>query len=290
MNAPQLRSDAIAATPRNWLPTVGSLQRHFYPDIVARDPVATFVRRLDRLVKPTDEVLDLGAGAGELNAYALKGRVRRLVGIDLDPRVCANPLLDAGLRADIYALPFRDASFDVVFAIYVLEHVDRGAALVAEIRRVLKPGGRLIVNTPHLKQSFLRRVRHALGQSDEKHGHLRPGYTIEGLSAMLEPDFVIRDQRTYSRFFSELVDTALNWAVERTGKRSSAKGLVVTSDDLAKSRRLFRLYSLVYPLVWAVTRLDALVPASGYMLIAAARRTGGTRGREPAPAHPAAGS
>ena len=68
------------------------------------------------------------------------------------------------------------------------------------------------------------------------------------------------------------MDTAINWAVERTGKRGSAKGMVVTGADVAKNQKLFRLYSLVYPLVWAITRLDALVPASGYMLIAAARR------------------
>ena len=45
-------------------------------------------------------------------------------------------------------------------------------------------------------------------------------------------------------------------------------------DDLARHRKTFRLYGLVYPFVWAATRLDALVPASGYMLIAGARRTG----------------
>jgi hypothetical protein len=37
--------------------------------------------------------------------------------------------------------------------------------------------------------------------------------------------------------------------------------------------RVFRAYAAVYPLVWAISRLDALVPASGYMLIASARRT-----------------
>ncbi|MFI4943174.1 MAG: hypothetical protein ACHP85_07920, partial [Burkholderiales bacterium] len=73
---------------------------------------------------------------------------------------------------------------------------------------------------------------------------------------------------TYSRFFSEAVDTGLNWGVERLGKASSAKGMVVTADDLARHRKAFRSYSLVYPFVWAVSRLDALVPASGYMLIA----------------------
>ncbi len=133
----------------------------------------------------------------------------------------------------------------------------------------------------------MRRLRHGLGQTDEKHGHLRPGYTPERLRGLLAGRFELESHRTYSRFFSELVDTAINWVVERTGKRSSAKGMVVSGDDMAKSRKLFRLYSLLYPVVWAVTRLDAFVPASGYMLIAAARRTGESRGGSP---HPRAGT
>ncbi len=131
-----------------------------------------------------------------------------------------------------------------------------------------------MVNTPHLKRTLLRRLRHALGQTDEKHGHLRPGYTAERLRELLGPAFEIERHRTYSRFFSEAVDTALNWGMERLGKKSSAKGMVVTADDLARNRRTFRAYSAVYPFVWAVTRLDAIVPASGYMLIASARRRG----------------
>jgi SAM-dependent methyltransferase len=132
-----------------WMPTVASLRRRFYPDVVQRDPVARFVNRLDTIVKPGDRVLDIGAGAGELNAYALKGRVRQIVGVDLDPRVSTNPLLDSGLSADIYSLPFRDGSFDVVFSIYVFEHVDQPRALASEIARVLKPGGRCLTLTPN---------------------------------------------------------------------------------------------------------------------------------------------
>ena len=60
--------------------------------------------------------------------------------------------------------------------------------------------------------------------------------------------------------------------MERLGKRSSAKGMVVTGDDCRPHRKLFRAYRRVYPFVWALTRLDALVPASGYMLAAVARR------------------
>jgi hypothetical protein len=64
----------------------------------------------------------------------------------------------------------------------------------------------------------------------------------------------------------------INVAIERLGKKGSAKGMVVTGVDLAKHRKMFLIYSLAYPIVWAFSRLDALVPASGYMLIARARR------------------
>jgi SAM-dependent methyltransferase len=136
--------------PAHWLPTVSTLRERFYPDVVQRDPVAAFVQRLERVVKSTDDVLDLGAGAGQLNTHALKGRVHRLVGVDVDPRVGTNPLLDAGIRADIGMLPFRDGSFDVVFSIYVLEHVDRPRELVEEIGRVLRPGGVCLMLTPNI--------------------------------------------------------------------------------------------------------------------------------------------
>lgn len=169
-------------------------------------------------------------------------------------------------------LPFPAASFDRVAVVDMLEHVSDEPAFVAELARVTRPGGRLVVNTPHLKRTALRRARHALGLTDEKHGHLRPGYTPARLAALLSPAFAVERHHTYSRFFSEAVDTALNVGLERLGKKPSAKGMVVTAEDLGRNRRAFRLYSALYPFVWATTRLDALVPASGYMLVASARR------------------
>ena len=172
-------------------------------------------------------------------------------------------------------LPFPDGAFDRVAVVDMLEHVPDDAAFARELARVVRPGGWLVVNTPHLKHTALRRLRHRLGQTDAKHGHLRPGYTVERLGELLAPAFEIERHRTYSRFFSEAVDTGLNWGMERLGKKSSAKGMVVTRDDLARHRRTFRLYGMLYPFLWAATRLDALVPASGYMLIAGARRRAG---------------
>jgi SAM-dependent methyltransferase len=170
-------------------------------------------------------------------------------------------------------LPFPDQAFDAVAVVDMLEHVPDEAVFMAELARITKPGGRLVVNTPHLKTTALRGLRHALGQTDEKHGQLRPGYTPEWLRKLFGGHFELERHHTYSRFFSELVDTVINVVIERLGKKGSSKGMVVTGGDLAKHRKMFFAYSAVYPFVWCLSRLDALVPASGYMLIARARRT-----------------
>ena len=186
--------------------------------------------------------------------------IRELVGSDVR--------LVAGTR-----LPFGDAEFDRVVVVDMLEHVEDDRAFALELSRILKPGGRLVVNTPHLQDTTLRRLRHRLGQTDERHGHVRPGYTMAALAALLEPRFVVEGHRTYSRAFTEAVDTAIQLALARTGKKGSAKGVVVTGADLKRHGTLFRAYSVVYPVLSAVSRLDALLPSSsGYMLIAAATR------------------
>ena len=115
----------------------------------------------------------------DLTAEAVAS-IRSLVGDDVH--------LVAGDR-----LPFPDAAFDRVVVVDMLEHVADEAAFARELARVTKPGGRLVVNTPHLKRTLLRRARHALGQTDEKHGHLRPGYTPERPRELLAPAFELRE-------------------------------------------------------------------------------------------------
>jgi SAM-dependent methyltransferase len=234
---------------------------------------------LARMVGPTDGLrcLDLGSDNGVVSLLLREGGGRWASG-DLTEEAVES--IRALVQEDVHRveggrLPFADASFDRVAVVDMLEHVPDEAAFVAELARVTRPGGRLVINTPHAKRTLLRRFRHLLGQTDEKHGHLRPGYTPERLAAVLAEGFVLESHRTYSRFFSELVDTLLNFGIERLGKKGSSKGMVVTGGDLKKHRRLFLAYSAVYPLVKAVASLDALLPGtSGYMLIAAARREG----------------
>jgi 2-polyprenyl-3-methyl-5-hydroxy-6-metoxy-1,4-benzoquinol methylase len=219
--------------------------------------------------------LDLGSDNGVVSLL-LRRRGGRWSSADLtDEAVDAIRGLvgDETYRIDGRALPFADGAFDRVVVVDMLEHVTDDSAFVAELARITRPGGTLVVNTPHIKNSALRRLRQAIGLTDEKHGHLRPGYVAADLERLFAAQFRLETHHTYSRFFSELIDTVINFAVERLGKKSSSKGMVVTGADVRKHRRLFLAYSLIYPVVWTVSRLDALVPASGYMLIARATRT-----------------
>lgn len=125
------------------------LQAHFYPDPLTRDAVGVFLRHLDEAVTSSDVVLDIGAGAGELNRYELKGKVRQMIGTDLDPRVTSNRLLDLGIIGDGRTLPVDDASIDLAFSIYTQEHVEDPARFAREVYRVLKMGGRYLAITPN---------------------------------------------------------------------------------------------------------------------------------------------
>ena len=119
------------------------------PTADGRDPVTESVRAVDPAQTGDADVLDVGCGTGATaeRLAALPGV--RLVAVDLSPRfveMTAERGIDAR-HADIQQLPFDDDSFDVVHAGWMLYHVpdlDRG---LAEVRRVLRPGGTLVAAT-----------------------------------------------------------------------------------------------------------------------------------------------
>jgi SAM-dependent methyltransferase len=165
-------------------------------------------------------------------------------------------------RTDGTSLPFSDGALDTVVIIDFLEHIHDDRAVIAELHRVMKDEGTLIVNVPRVKgRSLIRRLRNALGLTDEKHGHVRPGYTPEGLRALLAGKFAVAQERAYSGFFTELLDACINAAL--AGEARGAKGLVVTEADLAKNRKKYRLYAALYPFMWAFSRMDFIFPLGG---------------------------
>ncbi len=236
-------------------------------------------REVTGLLGPVDHLrcLDIGGDNGVIS-FLLRQRGGQWASADLDARSVESIRQLVG--SEVYQLgegrtPFANNSFDRVAIVDYLEHIQDDAAFVEELHRILCPGGEVIINVPIGRNDLMRRIRLGLGQTDEKHGHVRPGYTLQSLRHLLGECFTIETYHTYSRFFSELIDALMVFAVSRLKKgdnRQSSKGLFVTGQDLKAYARLFRLYSLIYPVVWCVSKLDHLLFfTNGYMLIVRAR-------------------
>lgn len=243
---------------------------------------AKFRQILARLDQPAGKHgLDIGADNGVIS-YLLRQRGGQWSSADLDAHAVASIRQLVG--SDVHeidggATPFEDGAFDLVVIVDFLEHIPDDRGFARELARILKHGGQLVINVPHLKpRSLLNRFRHAIGLTDEWHGHLRPGYSLEGLRQLLGPAFVIEESTTYSGAFSELIDTALNGLYlamqKRQGVRgTSSKGSVITQSDMRKHRKEFVILSALYPLIWSFAKLDALLFfTTGYKLILSARR------------------
>ncbi len=100
-------------------------------------------------IGPESVILDLGAGAGIVEALNFRGVAAKACGVDPDERVLENPYLDEGRVGFGEDIPYPDDTFDVVFSDNVLEHLENPQAVFDEVARVLKPGGRFLFKTPN---------------------------------------------------------------------------------------------------------------------------------------------
>lgn len=118
-----------------------------------------YIVRVNALLDPSHVVLDYGAGHGKWRHDPVvlrrklgdfRGRCAQIHGCDVDPAVLGNPQLDEGrlVGAD-GRLPYDDATFDIISAFSVIEHVEDGDTAARELDRVLKPGGWFCAWTPN---------------------------------------------------------------------------------------------------------------------------------------------
>jgi len=136
---------------------------------------------------PGKRILDLGCRSGAVAQHFVEGN--EVVGLDVD-RVALEEAEKLGIEtvvADVEAtLPFPDKSFDAVIAGELLEHVRFPEEVVADARRLLRPGGIFVGSVPnmfnlHNRLAFLRGQR---PDPDPTHLHM---LSPEAVSTLLEP-------------------------------------------------------------------------------------------------------
>ena len=184
---PLLRQDAervpsvlaMRAADQNWADSVaGDMERHYSPgrtwEALARTALP--------LLAPGD-VLDIASGDGVL-AELLAPHAHRYICVDTSTRVVAA----AGERlrryanvevreGDMHALPFKDASFDLVVLMHALTYSVKPAQAVAEAARVLRKGGRLLLSSL---------ARHEHRSVVEAYGHVNLGFSEKELRKFAE--------------------------------------------------------------------------------------------------------
>ena len=99
------------------------------------------------------DVLDIACGEGYGSAL-LAQSAKSVVGVDVDPNAVAHAASKYGggnarfLHGECVAIPAGEASVDVVVSFETIEHISEHEVFLSEIRRVLRPGGLVIISTP----------------------------------------------------------------------------------------------------------------------------------------------
>lgn len=109
----------------------------------------------------------------------------------------------------------------------------------------------------------------------EFYGHKREGYTLKNLEHMLEETglYTVK-HKSFSGFITEAMELVLNFLYIRIyGSAEPAPDLrdghirPSTAEEFTRRRGVFRLYSLIYPLLWILSRLDRFFFQRGYGLM-----------------------
>src|ERR1700754_217131 len=158
-----LLKDSIESPPKNtgaiqaaWASGIGSML-YDNVQVIARKVLSIWQAPIEWLSIPSGGVsLDVGSGPGNVTGSLARRAARDglALGVDIsEPMLARAVRAEAGpqvgfLRADAQRLPFRDATFDAVISLAMLQLIPEPSAALAEMVRVLRPGGRMAGMVP----------------------------------------------------------------------------------------------------------------------------------------------
>ena len=125
--------------------------RTLYPDFHGNWDDSLFRNIILQNLKPDHYCLDYGAGRGIVKQMNFKGLAKHVAGVDPEEGIYGNPFLDEARQIALSdnKIPYDDNTFDIVFSDNVMEHIQQPGIVLAEIIRVLKPGGVFLSKTPN---------------------------------------------------------------------------------------------------------------------------------------------
>ena len=237
-----------------------ALESHHWWFTVRR---ALFARELAAAgLAPELRILDIGTSTGTNLRMLRDLGCRDVTGLDASAEAiayCAAKGLGNVRQGDVCALPFADASFDFVLATDILEHVDDDRRAMAEIARVLVPGGRALITVPAFQSLW--------GLQDEVSRHKRR-YRLAGLLGPVEAAGLIVTKRYY---FNYLLFAPI-WLARQLIR---LLGLKLKSENSVNTPLVNRILTAIFRL--DVATAPRLRPPFGVSILALARKPAGSR-------------
>jgi SAM-dependent methyltransferase len=190
--------------------------------------------------------LDVGTGEGQIARLAVKGGARSVVGVDPTWAQVEVARERAGgpayLRAGAAQLPFADESFDAVVACLVFEHIEAVDEALAEVGRVLRPGGRFLffLNHPLLQTPGSGWIDDQVLDPPEQYWRIGP-YLIEdnSLEEVEKDVFIPFIHRPVSRYVNAMIAAGL--VIRRMEEPAPPPGFIARAAEYADAATIPRL-------------------------------------------------
>jgi len=191
-------------------------------------------------------VLDVGTGEGQLARLAVKGGATRVVGVDPTwAQIQVAHERGSGphyARSGAAALPFPDGAFDAVVACLVFEHIREVDEAIAEVGRVLRPGGRFLffLNHPLLQTPGSGWIDDQVLDPPEQYWRIGP-YLIEdeSLEQVEKGVFIPFIHRPMSRYVNAMLAAGL--VIRRMEEPAPPPGFVARAPEYEEAASIPRL-------------------------------------------------